>query len=52
MVKDDNDFFESLQKMSDTYPDKVEVYIDEDGEIEFEIDYDFFMGNFENFFGF
>lgn len=52
MVQSDNEFFESLQKMSDIHPDKVEVYIDEEGEIEFEIDYDFFMENFENLFGF
>lgn len=36
-------FFTSLHKMAIDNPDVIEVFIDENGDIEFEIDYDFFM---------
>jgi len=39
----DSDFFIKLQKLSQIEDSGVEVYIDEDGEVEFEIDYDVFM---------
>jgi hypothetical protein len=38
------DFFVELQKLAQIEDSGVEVYIDEDGEIEFEIDFDVFMG--------
>ena len=37
------DILSSLQKLSITDPDLVEVTIDEHGEVEFEIEYDFFL---------
>ena len=52
MYDEDNDLFERLQYMSITYPEKVEVYIDEEGVPEFEIEFDFFFDNLEKIFGF
>jgi len=52
MYEEDNDLFERLQYMSITYPEQVEVYIDEEGIPEFEIEFDFFFENFEKIFGF
>ena len=52
MYDEDNDLFERLQYMSITYPEKVEVYIDEEGIPEFEIEFDFFFENLERIFGF
>ncbi len=43
-----NDFFQYLQKLSIENPDIVEVVIDEDGEVEIEIDYDYFIKNLES----
>ena len=40
-----NEFFLNLQKLSTSHPEHVEVLIDEDGEVEIEIEYDFFMEN-------
>jgi hypothetical protein len=48
----DSDLFERLQYLSITYPDKVEVFIDEDGEAEFEIEFDYFFDNLKKIFGF
>jgi len=36
-------FFTSLHKMAIDNPDVIEVFVDENGDVEFEIDYDFFM---------
>ena len=52
MCERDSDLFERLQYLSITYPDKVEVFIDEDGEAEFEIEFDYFFDNLEKIFGF
>ena len=38
-------FFASLHKMAIDNPDVIEVFIDENGDVEFEIDYDFFMNS-------
>ena len=43
-----SDFFIKLQKLSQIEDSGVEVYIDEDGEVEFEIDYDVFMEMLES----
>ena len=40
---DGNILFEILDKLSQTQPELIEVEIAEDGELEFELDYDFFM---------
>ena len=42
MVMGDN-IFSILHALSITEPEMVDVTIDEDGEFEFEVDYDFFM---------
>ena len=36
-------FFSSLHKIAVDNPDVIDIYIDENGDIDFEIDYDFFM---------
>ncbi len=38
-----NNFFYKLQKMSQNSDSGVEVFIDEDGEVEFETDLDIFL---------
>ena len=43
------DFFMWLQKLSQQEDSGVEVFIDEDGEIEFEIDSDVFMEIMESY---
>ncbi len=43
------DFFTWLQKLSQAEDSGVEVFIDEDGEIEFEIDSDVFMEIMEKY---
>ena len=45
----DDDFFLWLQKLSQQEDSGVEVFIDEDGEIEFEIDSDIFMEIMESY---
>ena len=46
----DNKLFEKLQEMAVNHPEDVEVYIDEDGEMEFEIDFDLFIEKFKEIF--
>jgi len=46
------DLFHYLQILSIERPDVVDVVIDEDGEIEIEIDYDYFLDNISNIFSF
>ena len=46
-----HDIFLDLQKLASLYPDKIDIIVDEDGEVEFEIDYDYFMENIDNIFG-
>lgn len=46
------DLFYYLQILSIERPDIVDVVIDEDGEIEIEIDYDYFLDNVNNIFSF
>ena len=50
--KYDSDLFINLQKLSIEEPNSVEVFVDSDGEIEFEVEFDFFFGNLEKIFGF
>jgi hypothetical protein len=50
--KYDGELFLNLQKLSIEKPDLVEVFIDSNGEIEFEIEFDFFFSNLESIFGF
>ena len=45
----DDDFFLWLQKLSQEEDSGVEVFIDEDGEIEFEIDQDVFTEIMERY---
>ena len=49
---EENELFENLQRMSVSHPEQVEVYIDEEGIPEFEIEFDFFFENLERIFGF
>ena len=49
---EENELFENLQRMSITYPEQVEVYVDEEGVPEFEIEFDIFFENLEKIFGF
>jgi hypothetical protein len=46
------DLFMNLQSLSLEHPDKIEVYIDDSGEVEFEIEFEFFFENLERIFGF
>ncbi len=50
--KYDSDLFINLQKLSIEEPNSVEVFVDSDGEIEFEVEFDFFFDNLEKIFGF
>ena len=43
IYEEENELFENLQRMSIDYPEHVEVYIDEEGIPEFEIEFDFFF---------
>ena len=38
--------------MTIEHPEQIEIYIDEKGEPEFEIEFDFFFENIEKIFGF
>ena len=46
------DLFTRLQSLSIEYPEEIEIYIDDNGDPEFEIEYDFFFDNLEKIFGF
>ena len=50
--KYDSDLFINLQRLSIEEPNSVEVFVDSDGEIEFEVEFDFFFDNLEKIFGF
>ena len=50
--KYDGEMFLNLQRLSIDKPDFVEVFVDDDGEIEFEIEFNFFFDNLEMIFGF
>ena len=50
--KYDGDLFLNLQRLSIEEPELVEVFIDDDGEIEFEVEFNFFFDNLERIFGF
>jgi len=45
----DDDFFLWLQKLSHEEDSGIEVFIDQDGEIEFEIDSDIFLELLERY---
>ena len=47
-----SDLFINLQKLSTEYPDKIDVYVDDDEEVEFEVEFDFFFENLTKIFGF
>jgi hypothetical protein len=48
----DGELFLNLQRLSYEKPDLVEVFVDSNGEIEFEIEFNFFFDNLEKIFGF
>jgi len=48
----DGELFLNLQRLSHEKPDLVEVFVDSNGEIEFEIEFNFFFDNLEKIFGF
>jgi len=48
----DIELFLNLQRLSIEKPESVEVFIDSDGEIEFEVEFNFFFENLERIFGF
>ena len=50
--KYDSDLFLNLQRLSIVEPELDEVFIDDDGEIEFEVEFNFFFDNIERIFGF
>ena len=50
--KYDSDLFLNLQRLSIEEPELVQVFIDDDGEIEFEVEFNFFFDNLERIFGF
>ena len=50
--KYDSDLFLNLQRLSIEKPELVEIFIDNDGEIEFEVEFNFFFDNLERIFGF
>ena len=50
--KYDSDLFINLQRLSIEEPSSIEVFVDSDGEIEFEVEFDFFFDNLEKIFGF
>ena len=49
--KHEEDLFVNLQILSSERPDVVNIVIDEDGEVEFEIDLDFFLDNLRDMLG-
>jgi len=49
--KCEEELFINLQRLSSQRPDVVSVSIDENGEAEFEIDFDFFLDNIIDMFG-
>lgn len=48
----DGELFLNLQRLSIEKPELIEVFVDSDGEIEFEIEFNFFFNNLETIFGF
>ena len=50
--KYDGELFLNLQRLSIEKPDLVEVFVDVNGEIEFEVELNFFFDNSEKIFGF
>ena len=48
----DGELFLNLQRLSIEEPDFVEVFVDSNGEIEFEVEFNFFFDNLEMIFGF
>ena len=50
--KYDGELFLNLQRLSIEKPDFVEVFVDANGEIEFEVEFNFFFDNLEKIFGF
>jgi hypothetical protein len=49
--KHEEDLFVNLQILSSERPDVVNLFVDEDGEVEFEIDLDFFLDNLRDMLG-
>jgi hypothetical protein len=48
----DGELFLNLQKLSTEKPDLVEVFVANNGDVEFEVDFNFFFDNLEKIFGF
>jgi len=48
----DGELFLNLQRLSSEKTELVEVFVDSNGEIEFEIEFNFFFNNLEMIFGF
>ena len=53
LMNDNNEkeLFINLQRLSSEKPEFVSIVIDEDGEVEFEIDLDFFLDNLRDMLG-
>jgi len=49
--KNEEELFINLQRLSSERPDVVNLFVDEDGEVEFEIDLDFFLDNLRDMLG-
>ena len=49
--KNEEDLFVNLQRLSSERPDAVSLFIDEEGEVEFEIDLDLFLENLRDMLG-
>jgi|TARA_R110000824_G_scaffold195911_4_gene378869 hypothetical protein len=47
----EKELFINLQRLSSEKPEFVSIVIDEDGEVEFEIDLDFFLDNLRDMLG-
>tara|TARA_R110002020_G_scaffold360633_5_gene573410 strand:+ start:373 stop:534 length:162 start_codon:yes stop_codon:yes gene_type:complete len=48
----DSDLFINLQRLSIDRPEDVQIFIDSNGQIEFEVEFNFFFENLEKIFGF
>ena len=48
---DEKELFVNLQRLSSEKPEIVKIVVDEDGEVEFEIDFDFFLENLRDMLG-
>jgi len=49
--KHEEELFINLQRLSSEKPELVGIFVDENGEVEFEIDLDFFLDNLKDMLG-